>query len=93
LNIVESLEEWDNEGGNIMPVEDKTNKNDGFKFSLETLYFTVVLPEDMEKDSPFLEIENKTSMILIRPSLNEVEQLSLFLKKYLDLATKSKLHP
>jgi hypothetical protein len=27
-------------------------------------------------------------MILIKPTLNEVEQLCLFLKEYIDLATK-----
>ncbi len=85
MNIVESHEEWDNEGGNII----KSNKNKDLKFILETLYFTVVLPENKGNDSPFLEIENKTSMILIRPTLNKVEQLCLFLKEYLDSATKS----
>lgn len=74
MNIVENHEEWDNEGGNII----KTNKNKDLKFILENLYFTVVLPENKENDSPFLEIENKTSMVLIRPTLNEVEQLCLF---------------
>jgi hypothetical protein len=84
LNIVESHEEWDNEGGNII----KTNKKKELRFILETLYFTIVLPEKKNNDSAFLEIENKTSMILIKPTLNEVEQLCLFLKEYIDLATK-----
>jgi hypothetical protein len=55
LNIVESHEEWDNEGGNII----KTNKKKELRFILETLYFTIVLPEKKNNDSAFLEIENK----------------------------------
>jgi hypothetical protein len=84
MSLVESLEEWDNEGGNVL----ESDKNKELKFTLETLYFKVVMPNSKENDSPFLEIENKTSMFLIMPTLNEVEQLCLFLKEYIDLATK-----